>query len=165
MTTKRTIAEMSPNEVREWLDEGNTFALLAGQGRYVARKAPDGSYLVYHYNYSTFGRVQQYSARYQRHYSQNEPEELGEPLADVPVDEQRSRLDAGEVFTAPISNGENFKIARMSDGAYIQYIPQRQTFEEAWGRIAQNGPAARWEKSGEDGEPPSTMASRRRNKG
>lgn len=141
-------------EVKQWLDDGNTFALPFGSSRYVMRKLnADGSYVAYHYEYSTFGQLMQYSASFAGALTENNRGEAGDNFYDLSYKQIRERLDNGSCFSVPISNNEGFKMIRTEeDGCYIFYSPERQNFEAVMQSAAQYGPAWLWEQSDASGQ-------------
>lgn len=152
--THHTFYDAPVTESKQWLDDGNTFVLPFGTSRYVARKLDDDSYVSYHYGYSTFGRLIEYTASYANHITLNKRGVPGPALYSMSPREQRERIDAGEVFSVPIGRNEGITLRRMPDGAYHHYFPERSTFEALRADMARNGPDWLWQASGPEGELP-----------
>lgn len=136
--------EMSPREVKAWLDEGGLFVLPFSQSEYRARKLEDGAYICYHLLYSTFGQLVQRAAAFGPTWTSGEHGTVGETLYDMSYKAQQEALDAGEIFSAPLSNNEAFTMRRLPDGAYVIYSVQRDTFESLQRDMASKGHAELW---------------------
>lgn len=145
MSETKTVWNMTLDEQQKWLDDGGILVLPFGQSKYVARKLDDGAYVVYHFDYATFGQLVQYSAAYGPQWTLNPPGEPGAGLYEHSYEEIKKQLDDGKVFSLPLSNHESFCMRRMPDGAYHQYSPERDTFPSLQQRLAQYGPAWLWE--------------------